>query len=57
VASNGERREFPEVMQSKGEKMKKLVMSISACMLLAPGFAAAKDTTYLRHFGYRAAES
>jgi hypothetical protein len=46
VASNSERREFPEVMQSKGEKMKKLVMSISACMLLAPGFAAAKDTTF-----------
>jgi hypothetical protein len=26
--------------------MKKLVMSIGACMLLAPGFAVAKDTTF-----------
>jgi Protein of unknown function (DUF5818) len=26
--------------------MKKLVMSIGACMLLASGFAAAKDTTF-----------
>ncbi len=26
--------------------MKKLVMSIGACMLLAPGFASAKDTTF-----------
>src|SRR6516164_10860089 len=33
-------------MQSKGEKMKKLVMSIAACMLFAPGLAAAKNTTF-----------
>ena len=26
--------------------MKKLIMSITACMLLAPGFAAAKDATF-----------
>jgi hypothetical protein len=26
--------------------MKKLIMSITACMLLAPGFAAAKDNTF-----------
>ena len=26
--------------------MKKLIMSITACMLLAPGFAAAKDQTF-----------
>ena len=44
--SNGEQRKFPEVMQSKGEKMKKLVMSIAACMLFAPGLAAAKNTTF-----------
>jgi hypothetical protein len=26
--------------------MKKLVMGIATCLLLAPGFATAKDTTY-----------
>jgi hypothetical protein len=26
--------------------MKKLIMSITACMLLVPGFAAAKDQTF-----------
>jgi hypothetical protein len=39
-------REFVEVAQSEGEKMKKLVVSISACMLLASGFAVAKDETF-----------
>jgi type 1 fimbria pilin len=39
-------REFPGVVQSEGEKMKKLIMSIGACMLLTSGFAAAKDTTF-----------
>jgi Protein of unknown function (DUF5818) len=33
--------EFPKINQSEGEKMKKLVMSIAACMTLAPGFAVA----------------
>jgi Protein of unknown function (DUF5818) len=28
------------------KKMKKLIMSITACMLLVPGFAAAKDETF-----------
>jgi Protein of unknown function (DUF5818) len=37
---------LPEVVQSKGDKMKKLIMSIGACLLLAPGLAAAKDTTF-----------
>ena len=37
---------FPEMIQSEGEKMKKLVLSIAAGLLLAPGFAAAKDTTF-----------
>jgi type 1 fimbria pilin len=39
-------REFPEAIQSEGEKMKKLVMSIGISMMLASGFAAAKDTTF-----------
>jgi hypothetical protein len=37
---------LPEVVQSEGDKMKKLIMSIGACVLLAPGFAAAKDATF-----------
>jgi hypothetical protein len=37
---------FPEMIQSEGEKMKKLVLSIAAGLLLAPGLAAAKDTTF-----------
>jgi hypothetical protein len=37
---------LPEVVQSEGDKMKKLIMSIGACLLLAPGSAAAKDTTF-----------
>jgi hypothetical protein len=28
------------------KKMKKLIMSIAACVLLAPGFATAKETTF-----------
>src|SRR6202047_5521933 len=39
-------RKFPEMVQSEGEKMKKLVLSIAAGLLLAPGFAAAKGTTF-----------
>jgi hypothetical protein len=34
------------IVQSGGEKMKKLALSIAACLLLTPGFAAAKDTTF-----------
>jgi Protein of unknown function (DUF5818) len=37
---------LPELVQSEGDKMKKLIMSIGACLLLAPGLAAAKDTTF-----------
>jgi Protein of unknown function (DUF5818) len=40
------RESFPKVVQSEGEKMKKLMTSIAACVLLAPGLAAAKDKTY-----------
>jgi len=38
---------FPGVVQSKEEKMKKLVISIGACLLLAPSFAGvAKAATF-----------
>jgi hypothetical protein len=39
-------RKLPEMVQSEGEKMKKLMLSIAAGLLLAPGFATAKDTTF-----------
>jgi len=36
---------FPQVVQPKGEKMKKLIVSITACMLMQ-GLATAKDMTF-----------
>jgi hypothetical protein len=45
-AGNGEFGKFPKIVQSRGEKMKKLVVSIGACLLLTCGFGVAKDTTF-----------
>src|SRR5215470_12216410 len=45
-AGNGELGEVPKIVQSRGEKMKKLVVSIGACLLLTSGLGAAKDTTF-----------
>jgi hypothetical protein len=41
-----ERVSFQSWFNQKEKKMKKLILSISACMLLAPGLAAAKDKTF-----------
>jgi hypothetical protein len=38
--------EFSEQCNPKEKKMKKLIMSITACMLLAPGLGAAKNAAF-----------
>jgi hypothetical protein len=38
--------EFPKVVQSRGEKMKKLIVNIGACLLLTSGLGLAKETAF-----------